>query len=84
MITESYPCGWRQFVTKAIFIAASWLMVMIYGVGAPAVAIAANAEMDGAFATSPDTIPPGTRITMSNWQNYKQFMSDGMAALFAG
>src|SRR5260370_15257324 len=30
------------------------------------------------------TIPAGTRITMENWQNYKEFMPDGMIALFKG
>jgi hypothetical protein len=29
-------------------------------------------------------IPPGTIITMQNWQQYRAFMPDGMAALFAG
>jgi len=31
-----------------------------------------------------DSIPPGTIITMQNWQNYRRFMPDGMAALFEG
>ncbi len=31
-----------------------------------------------------ETIPPGTKITMENWQQYKQFMPDGMIALFSG
>jgi Protein of unknown function (DUF1329) len=31
-----------------------------------------------------NTIPPGTKITMQNWQQYKQFMPDGMVALFQG
>jgi hypothetical protein len=30
------------------------------------------------------TIPPGTRITMANWQNYKQFMPVGMVTFFEG
>jgi hypothetical protein len=30
------------------------------------------------------TIPPGARITMQNWHRYKQFMPDGMIALFQG
>src|SRR5215471_7982082 len=29
-------------------------------------------------------IPPGTKISMQNWQQYRQFMPDGMAALFEG
>ncbi len=33
---------------------------------------------------SQDPIPPGTVITPQNWQNYKQYMTEGMQALFAG
>ena len=43
---------------------------------------ASAAGPDGAAAAG--TIPPGTQITMQNWQNYKEFMSDGMVALFQG
>jgi hypothetical protein len=39
----------------------------------------------GSYAVAAeDTIPPGTVITMQNWQQYKQFMTDGMVALFEG
>ncbi len=31
-----------------------------------------------------NSIPPGTIITTQNWQNYRQFMPDGMAAMFEG
>src|SRR5215469_7098245 len=40
-----------------------------------------KAAMDGA---SSETIAPGTAITMANWQQYRTFMPDGMAALFEG
>ncbi|HKV54091.1 MAG TPA: DUF1329 domain-containing protein [Candidatus Binataceae bacterium] len=33
---------------------------------------------------SPDTVPPGTKITMQNWQQYQQFMPEGMVAFFQG
>jgi Protein of unknown function (DUF1329) len=33
---------------------------------------------------SAKVIPPGTTITMQNWQRYQEFLPDGMAALFAG
>src|SRR5216684_3654088 len=33
---------------------------------------------------SANSIPPGTIITTQNWQNYRQFMPDGMAAMFEG
>jgi hypothetical protein len=39
---------------------------------------------DAPGAQTDDAIPPGTRITMQNWQNFKQFMPDGMVALFEG
>jgi len=37
-----------------------------------------------ADASSPATIPPGTVITMQNWQQYKQFMTIGMQLLWSG
>lgn len=35
-------------------------------------------------ASSAHTIPPGTTITLSNWQQYRQFMPVGMQAMFGG
>ena len=35
-------------------------------------------------AAEQTAIPPGTKITMQNWQQYKQFMPEGMVALFEG
>ena len=32
----------------------------------------------------PNGIPSGTVITMANWQQYRQYMSDGVQALFEG
>jgi Protein of unknown function (DUF1329) len=37
-----------------------------------------------ADADSSATIPPGTKITLANWQQYKQFMTVGMQAAFSG
>jgi Protein of unknown function (DUF1329) len=34
--------------------------------------------------SSADSIPPGTIITIQNWQNYRRFMPEGMAAMFEG
>jgi hypothetical protein len=34
-------------------------------------------------ADSPDTIPPGTRITLENWQRYQKFMPIGVQAMFS-
>jgi hypothetical protein len=50
-------------------------LVLLLMTAAPLMAAAAN---------SGDPIPPGTVIDMSNWQQYKQYMTDGMQALFAG
>src|SRR5580700_4019132 len=35
-------------------------------------------------ASADQTPPAGTRITTENWQQYRQFMSEGVQALFAG
>jgi hypothetical protein len=35
-------------------------------------------------AASDGSIPPGTTITIQNWQQYKQYMTEGMQTLFAG
>lgn len=37
-----------------------------------------------ADADSPETIPPGTRITLQNWQQYKKFMPIWVQAAFSG
>jgi hypothetical protein len=50
----------------------------------PAAADAATGANPAASADSAATIPPGTRITMQNWSQYRQFMPDGMVDLFAG
>jgi hypothetical protein len=42
------------------------------------------ANLGAGSVPPPGTIPAGTRITVENWQNYKQFMPDGMIALFQG
>jgi hypothetical protein len=54
-----------------------------------AIIVAAGLATGSAIAAGPDgaaanTIPPGTQITMQNWNQYKQFMPDGMVALFQG
>ena len=45
------------------------------------------AETDNSTAKADvgsDTIAPGTVITMANWQKYRDFMPDGVIALFEG
>jgi len=53
------------------------------GTNADAAAGVAAQPNDAANSGS-DGIPVGTVITMQNWQKYQQFLSDGVAALFAG
>ena len=36
-----------------------------------------------ASADSSETITPGTRITLQNWQQYKKFMPIGVQAMFS-
>jgi hypothetical protein len=59
--------------------AASWITVLTaLATWATASAWAGDAAVDGM------TIPPGTAITMANWQQYKDFMPETMQGLFAG
>jgi hypothetical protein len=54
---------------------------------APTTAAATVPALAAASGTAPaagDTIAPGTTITAQNWQQYQQFMPDGMVALFQG
>jgi hypothetical protein len=44
----------------------------------------AMSQADAAPMASSETIAPGTKITMTNWQQYRQFMPEGMQALFEG
>jgi hypothetical protein len=37
-----------------------------------------------AEADSPQTIAPGTKITVENWQQYKQFLPIGLQWLYSG
>jgi Protein of unknown function (DUF1329) len=46
--------------------------------------VATNSAWAADSKSGAGEIPPGTKITMSNWQQYQQFMSDGMKALFRG
>ena len=43
-----------------------------------------SAPFSNVVVGSSDSIPDGTIITMQNWQNYRQFMPEGMASFFEG
>jgi Protein of unknown function (DUF1329) len=50
-------------------------------VSAPITLASGNSQVDDGTA---GTISPGTTITIQNWPRYKQYMPDGMVALFEG
>jgi hypothetical protein len=55
--------------------------------GAAATAPSTSAEPSAPAQPSSaalDTVPAGTKITIQNWTQYRQFMPDGMVALFQG
>src|SRR5215831_17230206 len=61
------------------------LIVTIAGIGLRAVASPdSNRTSASDSAAAVTGIAPGTIITMQNWQSYRQFMPDGMAAMFEG
>jgi Protein of unknown function (DUF1329) len=47
-------------------------------------AVLVSCPLLGLAQAAENTIPPGTVITMQNWQKYKAFMPDGMIDLFEG
>ena len=71
---------------------ASLLTGIVVGLLICALAGAAAAEMmydpqhyhDLVDTSSPNTIPPGTKITLQNWQQYKNFMPLWLQASFRG
>src|ERR1700687_4719454 len=46
--------------------------------------VPASAPAEPATQPMADSLPPGTTITMQNWQQFEQYMPDGMVALFQG
>jgi hypothetical protein len=70
----------RSFVISFIVIGlATFVTAPVLWGADPFVAQGSGGEYDPSA-----TIPPGTRITPDNWQKYRQFMSDGVQALFEG
>jgi Protein of unknown function (DUF1329) len=65
----------RIICVIAIFLAAG------INTRATAADTSAQAQTDGSVGAG---IAPGTAITMANWERYRAFMPDGMAALFEG
>src|SRR5579864_2821228 len=62
-----------------------FIAVVIFAVcPMPAVAQSAASNSKGIADEAAEPIPPGTTINLQNWQQYRQFMPDGMAALFEG
>jgi hypothetical protein len=63
-------------LTKAIAITVLFICATLTTVGAQSTARAILSDQPSSA--------PGTKITMRNWQRYRQFMSQGMIALFEG
>jgi hypothetical protein len=63
-----------------------WSIVLLLALPSLASAQVDRSEMDQWLAASAHQgdIPVGTKITMSNWQQYQQYMPFGMVQLFAG
>ena len=67
-----------------IFFALTFAMLCGTGAAADNAVSDQAAVSDHAMPAQTATIPPGTVITTSNWQQFRDFMPDGMAALFEG
>lgn len=66
--------------TATLLLFAFWLS----GVAAAQMSFDRAAYKALADSSSTATIPPGTKITMANWQQYKQFMPLWMQAAYSG
>lgn len=62
------------------------LLIVLLLLAAPAIVGAQSNPSPGTHAapSEPESIPVGTVITPQNWQQYKDFMPDGMIKFFAG
>jgi Protein of unknown function (DUF1329) len=67
----------RSLYRRALLITLFVAIAFLTGILSPSFSSAQNAP-------SADSIPVGTKITAQNWQQYKQFMPDGLAQMFAG
>ncbi|HJU10164.1 MAG TPA: DUF1329 domain-containing protein [Candidatus Binataceae bacterium] len=72
--------GIAQMMRRITWVIAVCLTAGVYFAGT---GICADAQPSANGATA-STIAPGTVITTANWQQYRSFMPDGMAALFEG
>ena len=64
------------------------LVGLLFTAFSPALAVGENYDSAAykalADANSPQAIPPGTTISVANWQNYKQFLPVGLQWLYSG
>src|ERR1700675_3259952 len=67
-------------VMKQIF----WAIVICSLLGGAASSAAETDHSASKADVGSDSIAPGTVITMANWQKYRDFMPDGVIALFEG
>jgi hypothetical protein len=80
--------GWNMSLIKCMiaFIAGSlcWILVPRVAIAQTGSSPSSFVEDSGAGISSGATLPPGTVITTAHWREYRQFMSDGVQALFEG
>jgi hypothetical protein len=75
----------RHILTRlALSLIALMVPPLIWGSVVRAQQFDENAYKELVDASSPDTIPPGTRITLENWTKYKRFMPTWMQIAFSG
>jgi hypothetical protein len=72
------------FVCLTVLFSASATFAQINNGSAEKAGRAAPAQLEKDHSAASDAIPPGTTITMQNWERYRQYMPDGMVALFQG
>jgi hypothetical protein len=77
MTRRMYLISADHFSKRAALITLWMTIIAMIGLLSPAYLLAQTAP-------SGDTVPVGTKITMQNWQQYKQFMPEGLAKMFAG
>jgi hypothetical protein len=76
----------RTAIPAALLVALMTALAYAADNSAPASVPLAPPSGNGSIAAGAAAvqIAPGTKITMQNWQQYRQFMPDGMVELFAG
>src|SRR4029077_11511292 len=72
-------------VSTIVMLAVGLICFLLVGVGAQAqIVYKENNYKQLLDADSPDTIPPGIKITVQHWEQFKKFIPVGLQAAFGG